>query len=272
MTRADRRHPGRADPAGMRDREGRLRRVGLGADRVEPDGVRFRGVPELVGYLQDYLLISQAELADRCGVRRETVSRWSSGTVQPTSATLSAALAPLGWAPVFTLEPTEAVLDELLARAVDLDELLGRQVLDLLVTVCAAAAEDLDVVVGGEVAAVLQGVPLHTRHLVIHLCEEHRSRLERLAAARWQSVSLVPGADLDPDPVRALGIGGVRAVLRSGAVRTATRVVHPEHPKFAGAALPVVSLAALLATDSPADGGLGPAAREVAGRFTARGG
>jgi hypothetical protein len=37
-------------------------------------------------------------------------------------------------------------------------------------------------------------------------------------------------------------------------------------------ALPVVSLAALVATDSPEDGGLGPAAREVAGRFTARGG
>jgi hypothetical protein len=50
------------------------------------------------------------------------------------------------------------------------------------------------------------------------------------------------------------------------------RRVGSEHPKFAGGALPVVSLAALLATDSPDDGGLGPAAREVAGRFTARGG
>jgi hypothetical protein len=49
-------------------------------------------------------------------------------------------------------------------------------------------------------------------------------------------------------------------------------VVHPEHPKFNGAAVPVVSLTALLATDSADDGGLGPAAREVTGRFTARGG
>jgi hypothetical protein len=72
--------------------------------------------------------------------------------------------------------------------------------------------------------------------------------------------------------VWALGIGGVRAVLRSGPVRPATRVVHPEHPKFNGAAVPVVSLTALLATDSADDGGLGPAAREVTGRFTARGG
>jgi transcriptional regulator with XRE-family HTH domain len=214
MTRATRRRDG------MRDRDGRLRRVGVGANRVEPDGVRFRTVPELIGYLQDYLRISQADLADRCGLRRETVSRWSSGTVTPTLATLRAALAPLGWLPAITLEPTEAVLDEQLGRPVDLDELLGRQVLDLLATVCAAAAEGLDVVVGGEVAAVLQGVPLRTRHLVIHLREE----------------------------------------------------VHPEHPKFNGGAVPVVSLTALLATDSADDGGLGPAAREVTGRFTARGG
>jgi hypothetical protein len=72
--------------------------------------------------------------------------------------------------------------------------------------------------------------------------------------------------------VWALGIGTVRAVLRSGPIRPATRVVHPEHPKFNGAAVPVVSLTALLATDSADDGGLGPAAREVTGRFTARGG
>ncbi|MDT7592449.1 MAG: hypothetical protein QOH45_1980 [Pseudonocardiales bacterium] len=266
MTRATRRRDG------MRDRDGRLRRVGVGANRVEPDGVRFRTVPELIGYLQDYLRISQADLADRCGLRRETVSRWSSGTVTPTLATLRAALAPLGWSPAITLEPTEAVLDEQLGRPVDLDELLGRQVLDLLATVCAAAAEGLDVVVGGEVAAVLQGVPLRTRHLVIHLREEHRNRLKQLATARWQGVNLVLGADPDSDPVWALGIGGVRAVLRSGPVRPATRVVHPEHPKFNGAAVPVVSLTALLATDSADDGGLGPAAREVTGRFTARGG
>jgi transcriptional regulator with XRE-family HTH domain len=142
MTRAARRRDG------MRDRDGRLRRVGVGADRVEPDGVRFRAVPELIGYLQDYLRISQADLADRCGLRRETVSRWSSGTVTPTLATLRAALAPLGWLPAIALEPTEAVLNEQLGRPVDLDELLGRQVLDLLATVCAAAAEGLDVVVG----------------------------------------------------------------------------------------------------------------------------
>jgi hypothetical protein len=43
MTRATRRRDG------MRDRDGRLRRVGVGANRVEPDGVRFRTVPELIG-------------------------------------------------------------------------------------------------------------------------------------------------------------------------------------------------------------------------------
>jgi hypothetical protein len=96
--------------------------------------------------------------------------------------------------------------------------------------------------------------------------------LKQLATARWQGANLVLGADPDSDPVWALGIGGARAVLRSGPVRPATRVVHPEHPKVNGGAVPVVSLAALPATDSPDDGGLGPAAREAAGRFTARGG
>jgi hypothetical protein len=51
------------------------------------------------------------------------------------------------------------VIEQWLDRPLELDRLLGWYVLDLLVTVADAAADGLDVVLGGEVAAVLQGVP-----------------------------------------------------------------------------------------------------------------
>ena len=141
----------------------RIPRIGLGTGRIEPDRARFRAVPELLQYLCDYRGLTQAELADRCGVRREQVSRWMNGTAEPNLARLRAAMASLGLAPVIALEPTSAALDAMRARPTDLDQLLDWNVLDLLGTVAAATAEGLDVVVGGEVAAVLQGVPLSTR-------------------------------------------------------------------------------------------------------------
>ena len=248
----------------------RIPRIGLGAGRIEPDRARFRQVPELLQYLCDYRGLTQAELAQRCGVRREQVSRWMNGTAEPNLGRLRAALAPLGLAPVIALEPTPAALDAALALPTDLDQLLDWNVIDLLGTVAAAAAEDLDVVVGGEVAAVLQGVPLATRHLVLHVRPEHRFRLFRLAAARWQVVGHRIGPELEPP--MAIRSGPVSAILCEGSDRPASRVVRPEHPRLAGGEFAVVTLAALLAEDSTGEPCLGPAARELTGRFTACGG
>jgi len=136
--------------------------------------------------------------------------------------------------------------------------------------VAAATAEHLDVVVGGEVAAVLQGVPLATRHLALHVRAEHRARLFRLAAGRWQAVGHQVGPELDPPLV--IRSGPVSAILRDGSERPASRLVRPEHARLADAELAMVTLAALLAEDSTDEASLGPVARELTGRFTARGG
>jgi transcriptional regulator with XRE-family HTH domain len=227
-------------------------------------------VPELLQYLCDYRGLTQAELAHHCGVRREQVSRWMNGTAEPNLDRLRSALAPLGLVPIIALEPTPTVLDAMLTRSTDLDELLDWNVLDLLGTVTAAAAEDLDVVVAGEVAAVLQGVPLTTRHLALHVRAEHRARLFRLAAARWQAVGHRIGPELDPP--MAIRSGPVSAILCDGSDRPASRLVRPEHPRLSGAEFAVVTLEALLAEDSTGDACLGPVARELTGRFTACGG
>jgi len=142
-------------------------------------------------------------------------------------------------------------------------------VLNLLGTVAAAAAEDLDVVVGGEVAAVLQGVPLRTEHLVIHVRDEHRVRVAALATARGQRVGRLLYV---ADAPRMLWSGPVGAELRSDPTRPATRMIRPEHRWLAGGAIPVVPLAALLGDDRDDLACLGPSAREVAGRFTGCGG
>ncbi|HEX4361238.1 MAG TPA: helix-turn-helix domain-containing protein [Pseudonocardia sp.] len=178
----------------------RVPRIGLGAGRIEPDRARFRQVPELLQYLCDYRGLTQAELADRRGVRREQVSRWMNGTAEPNLARLRTAMASLGLALVIALEPTPAVFDAMLARPTDLDQLL----------------------------------------------------------------------ELDPPLV--IRSGPVSAILRDGAERPASRLVRPEHARLADAELAVVTLAALRAEDSTDEASLGPAARELTGRFTACGG
>ena len=131
MTRVGRR-PGLPRP--------RIPRIGLGAGRIEPDRARFRQVPELLQYLCDYRGLTQAELARRCGVRPEQVSRWMNGAAEPNLGRLRSALAPLGLAPVIALEPTQAVLDAALAQPTDLDQLLDWNVIDLLGTVVPVGA------------------------------------------------------------------------------------------------------------------------------------
>lgn len=212
----------------------RVPRIGLGVDRVEPDRARFRCVADLIQYLCDYLGLNQAELAARCGTRSEQVSRWVTGSNEPGLARLKATLEPLGWAPTIMLEPTKAVVDELLARPWELDELLEWPIRDIVVTV-AIAAESLDVAVGGEVAAVLQGVPLRTRHLVVHVRDEYRDRFEEVVRARRQGWE--PSFEGGCARVTSLGR---RAEVRSGAPFPATRIVRPEGAQFEGRAVPVV--------------------------------
>jgi hypothetical protein len=81
----------------MSDHLDRGPRIGLDRDRVEPDRARFGSAAHLVLYLCDYFGLGQSDLARRCGVRREQVSRWLRGSTEPSLSSLRAALEPLGW-------------------------------------------------------------------------------------------------------------------------------------------------------------------------------
>lgn len=235
----------------------RAPRIGLGTDRVQPDRARFRHVADLIQYLCDYLGLNQSELAARRGIRREQLSRWFRGSTEPSLARLEAALKPLGWAPVITLEPTTAVVDELLARAPGLDDLVAWPVRDVLVTV-AIAAEELRVVVGGEVAAVLQGIPVRTRHMVIHVSDEDQDGLRRVVRSRRQGWE--PAFEGGYPRITNFGL---RVEVRVGASLPATRIVRPGGAQLGGRAVPVVDLSALVAGEPGDSAGLGPAARAV---------
>lgn len=235
----------------------RVPRIGLGADRVEPDRARFRHVADLIQYLCDYLELNQAELAARCGIRREQLSRWFRGSTEPSVARLAAVLEPLGWAPVIALEPTTAAVYELLARAPGFDDLVAWPLRDVLATI-AIAAEELRVVVGGEVAAALQGMPVRTRHMVVHVAAEDQDRLRRVVQLRRQGWE--PAFEGGYPRITNFGI---RVEVRVGAPLPATRIVRPRGGQFGGRAVPVVDLSALVDGEPDDPAGLGPAARAV---------
>ncbi len=91
---------------------------------------------------------------------------YEKGTAEPTLPVLRRILDSVGRAPTLGVEPTTSALDEALGLA---DE-LGGPVLDtavqLLLRVCATAHEaGARIVVGGEVAAALQGVPTRSTDL-----------------------------------------------------------------------------------------------------------
>ncbi|MGI8815882.1 MAG: hypothetical protein ACR2G2_11590 [Pseudonocardia sp.] len=230
----------------------RAPRIGLGPDRIDPEWARFRTAADLIQYLCDLHLFTNGELADRCQIRREQVSRWLGGVHQPNLGNLTEALDKLGWTLVLSLERKPADLDELIANPPPLHQLLEHPVRAILEAVSAAAEAGLDVVVGGEVAAVLQGIPVPTRQLALHVCPEHRERFLRLAAKR----RLVSAVELaDGWVVRS---GPVTAEVRLASVRPPSRIVTDD----AGRPIPVVDLEQLMADPQS----LGPSVRALATR------
>jgi transcriptional regulator with XRE-family HTH domain len=225
---------------------------------VDPEWARFHTAAELIQYLADQHLVSNGELAERCGVRREQISRWLSGTHQPNLGGLTEALDKLGWRLVLSLERKPADLDDLIANPPPLTELLDLPVRVVLQAVAAASASGLDVVVGGDVAAVLQGVPVPTRHLVVHVRREHRERFLRLATRSGVSVLEAAGAQWQ---VRC---GPVTAEVVVAPVLPASRMV-TDHQDLR---IPVVDLEQLL--DDPR--AISPSVRAAAGRLIDRAG
>jgi transcriptional regulator with XRE-family HTH domain len=120
----------------------------------------YRSVAELIKALRWRHLLTQQQLAERTGVAQAQLSRYEKGTAEPSLATLRRLLEPLGWAPTLGLEPSTAALDECFRAGHTAAELLGPDVVSVAVLAAQAAADGADIVVGGDAAAVLQGVPL----------------------------------------------------------------------------------------------------------------
>jgi transcriptional regulator with XRE-family HTH domain len=248
-------------------------RLGLGRDHVDPDRATFREVRDVLQYFGDLHTWTHEQLATRCGVGRVPLTRWLNGSREPTLSKLAAVIEPLGWRPMIVLERTEAAVDELVSESSSIEELLGYEVREILRTVHDAIEAGLDVVVGGEVAAVLQGVPVPTRHLDLHVRPDQVTPLLRLAdrnrcevmrldgqlviragrvSARVVVTQVLPALRMIPFGSRRSGSDGSTPAAEEG--ETTRCDAEPR--------IPVVDLAELLAGGH----GIGPSVRAIAVR------
>lgn len=90
-------------------REPRARGPRWGLERVEPERERFYAGRDLIQYICDIYTLSNVELAQRCGIPREQVSRWLRGETQPSLASLTKVLDALGWRLVLGLDRDDGV-------------------------------------------------------------------------------------------------------------------------------------------------------------------
>jgi transcriptional regulator with XRE-family HTH domain len=127
----------------------------------------YRSTAELFRAIRDEHLLTQDELAGRTGLSRYQLCRWEKGTREPTLGVVRRVLAAFGMAVTFGVEPSTAALDERLEPGVDaigLDTwLLAHRV------VWPALVAGVPMVVGGEFAAGLQGIPVEDPEMILHL-------------------------------------------------------------------------------------------------------
>ncbi|MDQ3988923.1 MAG: helix-turn-helix domain-containing protein, partial [Actinomycetota bacterium] len=228
---------------------------------MTPDHRAYRSAAELLATVRDHHRLTQQQLADRSGVHQTQLARYEKGIAEPTLPVLRRILDSVGWAPTLGIEPTTAALDEALGVA---DE-LGGPVLDtdvqLLLRVCAKAGEaGARIVVGGEVAAALQGVPTRSTELEVLVLE---SDLETLLTEAHRAHRPVERPDPRDDHGEAdwlLWVGYVPARVRVVQVLPAARPV-----VLGELRLHAVDLDVLMAT-----GALGPAAAALAARRSER--
>jgi len=213
----------------------------------------YRSTAELMRAIRDEHVLTQDELAGRTGLSRYQLCRWEKGTREPTLAMVRRLLGEFGLAVTFGVEPSTAGLDERLESGVDaigLDAwLLANRV------IWPALAARVPVVIGGEFAAGLQGVPIEEPEMVLHL------RLTDLNAfhdvVRTARCSLgVLGASLDPlEPDEITEGSELAVVAMAGTIRVllvselpVAKVISVER-QFVGDKtpidVPVVPLAAL---------------------------
>lgn len=236
----------------------------------------YRSTGELMRAIRDEHVLTQDELAGRTGMSRYQLCRWEKGTREPTLEAVRQVLGEFGLAVTFGVEPSTAALDERLEPGVDaigLDAwLLAHRV------VWPALEAGVPMVVGGEFAAALQGVPHEDPEIVLHLRLADLDALRRvIRTARCTLGTLgILGSSLDPSNADEITVGSeLTVVAMLGTIRVLlaeelplTRVITVER-QFVGDKppidVPVVPLVAL--RDS---GVLGPAAAALAERLLQR--
>ena len=127
----------------------------------------YRSAADLMRAIRDEHVLTQDELAGRTGLSRYQLCRWEKDTREPTLEGIRQVLSEFGLAVTLGVERSTAVLDERLesgADAIALDSwLLANRV------VWPALAAGVPMVLGGEFAAALQGVPIEDPEMVLHV-------------------------------------------------------------------------------------------------------
>ncbi|MFZ0876700.1 MAG: helix-turn-helix transcriptional regulator [Pseudonocardiaceae bacterium] len=233
----------------------------------------YRSTAELMRAIRDEHLLTQDELAGRTGLSRSQLCRWEKGAREPTLQMVRRLLGEFGLAVTFGVEPSTAALDERLEPGVDaigLDTwLLANRVL------WPALLAGVPMVIGGEFAAALQGVPLEDPEMVLHLRMTDLTAFHRVVHTARCSMGVL-GSSLDPLEPEEITVGSELAVVAMvGTIRVllvdelpVARVISVER-QFVGDKtpidVPVVPLVML-----PESGMLGTLAAALAQRLLAR--
>jgi transcriptional regulator with XRE-family HTH domain len=233
----------------------------------------YRSTAELMRAIRDEHVLTHHELAGRTGLSRYQLCRWEKGTREPTLAMVRRLLGEFGLAVTFGVEPSTAALDQRLQFGVDaigLDAwLLANRV------VWPALLAGVPMVVGGEFAAGLQGVPIEEPEMVLHLRLTDLNAFHEVVRTARCSLGVL-GASFDPLEPEEIMEGSELAVVAM--VRTIRILLVSELPvakvisverQFVGDKtpidVPVIPLEAL-----PESGMLGTAVAVLAQRLLQR--
>lgn len=233
----------------------------------------YRSTAELMRAIRDEHLLTQNELAGRTGLDRYQLCRWEKGAREPTLEMVRRVLGEFGLAVTFGVEPSTAALDEQLEPGADpigLDAwLLANRV------IWPALAAGVPMVVGGELAAGLQGVPIEDPEMVLHLRLTDLKAFQRVVRTARCSLGFL-GSSLDPLEPDEITVGSELVVVAIvGTIRIllvdelpVSRVISVER-QYAGDKTPIdVPVVPLVALQE--SGMLGSAATALAQRLLQR--
>jgi transcriptional regulator with XRE-family HTH domain len=233
----------------------------------------YSSAAELMRAIRDEHLLTQDELAGRTGLSRYQLCRWEKGSREPTLEMVRRVLGEFGLAVTLGVEPSTAALDECLETGLDaigLDSwLLANRV------VWPALSASVPMVLGGEFAAALQGVPIEDPEMVLHMRLADLDAFRRVVRTARCTLGVL-GSSPGALELEAVTVGSeLTVVAMLGMIRVLmvdelpiSQVIGVERQFVADRTpfdVPVVPLAALRQS-----GALGPVAAALAERLQQR--